>query len=213
VNLAIGRGHEQQPGRGTDDPAFDRRRRSRSLYSLGRQAQIVERHSGLEVRLLRGNVDTRLRKLRQGEYDAVVLAAAGLERLNHGTAITQKLPLELMLPAVGQGALCVEVRTEDARTGEWIECLDHAPTRQATDAERAFLRHLEGGCQVPIGAYGQVADGTLHLRGLVAAPDGRRIVRDGVAGEALAADRLGVELAERLLASGADGILAEVRRE
>ena len=180
--------------------------------SLRRRAQLLAARPDLDVVDLRGNVDTRLRKVREGEYDAAVLAAAGLERLGHGMAISQHLPVEVMMPAVGQGALCVEVRADDVQTREWVGCLDHTPTRQATDAERALLRWLEGGCQVPVGAYGRVIDAELHLRGLVAAVDGDRVVRDAISGPAREAERLGFELAERLLEAGAREILAEVRR-
>jgi hydroxymethylbilane synthase len=157
-------------------------------------------------------VDTRLRKLREGQYDAVVLAAAGLVRLGHAGAIGQALPLDLMLPAVGQGALCVEVRADDSATQELISSLDHPPTRRATEAERAFLRRLEGGCQVPIGALAQVDGGQLTLRGLVAALDGSRLVRDKIHGPAADAAQLGTDLAERLLVAGGLAILEEVRR-
>jgi hydroxymethylbilane synthase len=180
--------------------------------SLRRRAQLLAARPDLRVLDLRGNVDTRLRKLAGGQYDAVVLAAAGLMRLGHGDAISQVLDVETMLPAVGQGALCVEVRTGDSKTRALIEALDHPATRQATQAERAFLRRLEGGCQVPIGAYGEVRGEQLHLRGLVAALDGSRLVRDEVHGPAGSGDELGTELAERVLAAGGAQILEEVRR-
>jgi hydroxymethylbilane synthase len=157
-------------------------------------------------------VDTRLRKLAGGHYDAVVLAAAGLMRLGHGDAISQVLDVEAMLPAVGQGALCIEVRAGDSKTRALIEALDHPATRRATQSERAFLRRLEGGCQVPIGAYAEVRGEQLHLRGLVAALDGSRLVRDGIRGPASGGDELGTELAERVLAAGGAQILEEVRR-
>lgn len=178
--------------------------------SMRRRAQLLAARPDLQVVDLRGNVDTRLRKLREGQYDAVILAVAGLERLGHVGAISQLLPFEIMLPAVGQGALCIETRADDTATRALITPLDHAPTHRAAQAERAFLRRLEGGCQVPIGAYAQVNGGRIHLRGLVASLDGRRIVRDEIDGPA--AEALGIELAERLLAAGGDQILAEVRR-
>jgi hydroxymethylbilane synthase len=160
---------------------------------------------------LRGNVDTRLRKLREGQYEAVVLAVAGLERLGMAGAISQILPLHIMLPAVGQGALCVELRSGDAKVLELVSGLDHQPTRLATEAERAFLRRLEGGCQVPIGAFAQPEGDRLVLQGLVATPDGSRLVRDEIRGPAAAVARLGMALAERLLAAGGEAILDEVR--
>jgi hydroxymethylbilane synthase len=160
---------------------------------------------------LRGNVDTRLRKLREGQYDAVVLAVAGLARLGHATAASLAMPVEVMIPAVGQGALCIEMRADDeART--LISMLDHRATRRATIAERALLRRLEGGCQVPVGAYAEVEDGEVHLRGLIAALDGSRLVRDEARGPVEQAERVGTELAERLLAAGGEEILVEVHR-
>jgi hydroxymethylbilane synthase len=180
--------------------------------SLRRRAQLLAARPDLQVLDLRGNVDTRLRKLDEGQYDAIVLAFAGLVRLGHGGAASQILPVDLMLPAVGQGALCVEVRAGDAATQGLVSALDHLPTRRAAEAERAFLRRLEGGCQVPIGAFGQVQGSQLALRGLVASLDGSRLVRDGMRGPAEQADRLGTELAERLLAAGGEELLAEARR-
>jgi hydroxymethylbilane synthase len=180
--------------------------------SLRRRAQLLATRPDLQVIDLRGNVDTRLRKLAGGQYDAVVLAAAGLVRMGHGGAISQVLDVETMLPAVGQGALCVEVRTGDNKTRALIEPLDHPATRQATQSERAFLRRLEGGCQVPIGAYAEVHGEQLHLRGLVAALDGSCLVRDEIRGPADGGDELGVELAERVLAAGGERILEGVRR-
>jgi hydroxymethylbilane synthase len=182
--------------------------------SLRRRAQLLAARPDLQVLDLRGNVDTRLRKLREGQYDAVVLAVAGLARLGHGGAISQALPVDLMLPAVGQGALCVEIRSvsDGDTTQKLVSALDHPPTRWATMAERAFLRRLEGGCQVPIGAFGQVAESQLRLRGLIAALDGSRLVRDEIQGPAGQAGLLGTRLAERLLAAGGAEVLEEVRR-
>jgi len=180
--------------------------------SLRRKAQILAVRPDLQVLDLRGNVDTRLRKLREGKYDAVVLAVAGLVRLGHAEAITQFLPVETMIPAVGQGALCVEVRDGDAAIRSLLARLDHPATRQATEAERAFLRGLEGGCQVPIGAYAEVGDNLVHLRGLIAALDGSRLVRDDLRGPAAGAAGIGTDLAERLLRAGGEAVLEEVRR-
>jgi hydroxymethylbilane synthase len=180
--------------------------------SLRRQAQLLALRPDLRVVDVRGNVDTRLRKLRDGQADALILATAGLVRLGRAEAIGQILPAGRMLPAVGQGALCVEVRSDDERTRALVGQLDHRATRQATDAERAFLRRLEGGCQVPIGAYAEVSGGTLHLRGLVASVDGSRLLRDEIRGPAGQGVRLGVELAEQLLAAGAAALLQEIER-
>jgi hydroxymethylbilane synthase len=178
--------------------------------SLRRQAQLLAARPDLTVVDLRGNVDTRLRKLRAGACDAAVLAVAGLARLGRADAISERLPVEVMLPAVGQGALCVEIRAVDAWTSSLVASIDHRPTRQAALAERAFLRRLEGGCRVPIGAYATLDADQLRLRGLIARPDGTRLVRDEIHGLASAATGLGVALAQRLLAAGGEEILKEV---
>lgn len=181
--------------------------------SLRRRAQLLSERADLEILDLRGNVDTRLRKLYAGEYDAVVLAAAGLNRLGHVEAIGQCLPVEVMLPAVGQGALCVEVRADDEMVRTLLAPLDHLPTHQAATAERAFLHRLEGGCQIPIAGYGQVSGNQLRLRGLVASPDGSRVVKDELSGPPDVAVRLGTDLAEQVLDAGGREILEEIRRD
>jgi hydroxymethylbilane synthase len=178
--------------------------------SLRRRSQILASRSDLQVLDLRGNVDTRLRKLREGQYEAVVLAAAGLVRLGHAQAISQILPAEVMLPAVGQGALCVEARIGDEVVGPLLSRLDHLATRQATQAERSFLQRLEGGCQVPIAAFAEAHGDQLYLRGLVASLDGRRLVRDEIRGPASDADQMGRELAERILTAGGRAVLEEI---
>jgi len=180
--------------------------------SLRRRAQLLAARPDLQVLDLRGNVDTRLRKLRDGAYDAVVLAAAGLIRLGHAAAVSEYLSVGLMLPAVGQGALCLEARANDEATRALIASLNHWPTCLAAQSERAFLRRLEGGCQVPIGAYAEVSGDQLHLRGLIASLDGTRLVRDEIHGPAAGASWLGTELAERMLAAGGKAILEEVQR-
>ena len=179
--------------------------------SLRRRAQLLAARPDLQVLDLRGNVETRLGKLQAGEYDAVVLAASGLIRLGYGDVISEILPFEVMLPAVGQGALAVESRADDDATRELIAPLDHHPTRQATEAERAFLQCLEGGCQAPIGAYAEVRDSQFHLRGLIASLDGTCVVRDEIHGPATEAARWGIELANRMLASGGGVVLEEIR--
>lgn len=175
--------------------------------SLRRQAQLLALHAGLQVEDIRGNVDTRLRKLRRGEVDGVVLAAVGLMRLGLQEAITEYLPFEVMLPAVGQGALALETRI-----GSEIEALlaplHDIPTGYAVLAERAFLTHLGGGCMVPIAALGQCQGEELHLRGLVSTPRGERMLRQEIRGPAVEAETLGRRLAKRLLASGAGDLLA-----
>ena len=180
--------------------------------SLRRQAQLLAIRPDLEVVDLRGNVDTRLRKLRDGECDAAVLAAAGLARLGYADAISERLPVDVMLPAVGQGALCVEVRAGDGMTQTLLAGIDHRPTHQAAIAERAFLQRLEGGCRVPIGGYATLDAGQLCLRGLIALPDGTRQVRDEIRGPVAESTSAGIELAERLLAAGGEAILRKVQR-
>ncbi len=182
--------------------------------SLRRRSQLLAQRPDLVVLDLRGNVPTRLDKLARGEADATVLARAGLLRLGLDGRIAEVLAPDVMLPAVGQGALGVEVRREDERVARLLASLDHAATRIATAAERALLARLEGGCQVPVGALGEIAGGRLRLRGLVADVDGSRVVREeieGAAGDATAAARLGTALAERLLEAGAGPILARIR--
>ncbi len=178
--------------------------------SLRRMAQLLAVRSDLAVREIRGNVDTRLRKVREGEYDAVVLAAAGLRRLGLASAITQYLPLEIMMPAVGQGALAVEIREEDQEMATLVRGINDSATEAATGAERAFLAAFGGGCAVPIAAYGAVEGESILLKGMVASLDGQRLLRDEVVGQARDAQALGEMLAQRLLEMGADEIVSEV---
>lgn len=175
--------------------------------STRRAAQILAYRPDLQIVNLRGNVDTRLRKAVTGEYDAIVIAAAGLLRLGLTDRITEYLSLDVMLPAVGQGALAVQAREDDTRTLHLLAGLDHAPTRVATTAERAFLRRMGGGCHVPIAAYGEASGDALRLRGLVATPDGARVVRGQVTDQMIHAEAIGEELATRLLATGGKEIL------
>lgn len=179
--------------------------------SLRRQAQLLAVRPDLQVVDLRGNVDTRLRMLDTEKYDAIVLARAGLVRLGHAEAITESLAVDVMLPAVGQGALCIEIRAEDRNVKNVVALLDHQPTHQAALAERAFLHRLGAGCQAPIGAYASMSDTRLHLRGLVASLDGSRLVRDEISGRATEAVWLGTTLAERVLESGGHILLEEAR--
>lgn len=156
-----------------------------------------------------GNVDTRLRRLEEGRYEAIVLAVAGLIRLGRSEAITEIFPLDQVLPAPGQGAIAVEIRADDARAQALAERLNHPPTWWAVTAERAFLRALGGGCRVPIAAYGEVRGDRLWLDGLVISPDGRQAIRGQIEGPAEAAEELGRALAERLRSQGAIRILEE----
>lgn len=181
--------------------------------SLRRQCQIRAQRPDLLIRDLRGNVNTRLAKLDNGEYDAIILAAAGLLRLEMPERIAQYIEPEQSLPANGQGAVGIECRIDDIRVKELLAPLEHAETRVRVNAERAMNRRLEGGCQVPIGAYAQVEGDTVHLRGLVGALDGSEILHAQLSGPINDAERVGIELAEQLLAQGADKILAEVYRE
>lgn len=176
--------------------------------SLRRQAQLKALRPDLEINPLRGNVDTRLRKLEAGEYDAVILAAAGLNRLGKTDLIKQIIPAEVMCPAAGQGALGIEIRAGDSATREHLKFLDDADARAATTCERALLNKLGGGCQVPIGAFAEVRNGKLHLDALVADPDGSKVLRESREG----ADpvSLGESVGETLLRRGGDAILEEV---
>ena len=171
--------------------------------SQRRSAQVLALRPDLVVQSIRGNVETRLRKLDEGLYDAIVLAAAGLERMRLAGRITESFSMDQMLPAVGQGALAIECRADDARTRALLAPLEDGPTRAAVSAERAFLRGLGGGCTLPIGAYAEpAANGSITLRGLIAQPDGRRIVRGMLSGTVAEAETMGAQLAERLMAEG-----------
>ena len=177
--------------------------------SARRRAQLLAYRSDLVIQDVRGNVDTRLRKLNSGGYDALILAAAALIRLQRTSAISQYLPLALMLPAVGQGALAVEVRESDEEAKELVRPLNHLPTERAVSAERAFLSALGGGCTVPVAAHATVADGRLDLQGLVANLNGRKVIRDSLSGSPLQAEDIGRRLADRILSQGAAQILRE----
>lgn len=178
--------------------------------SLRRQAQIKALRSDLQIHPVRGNVDTRLRKLEMGEYDAIILAAAGLNRLGKTQLVRQLIPTDLMTPAAGQGALGIEIRRGDKERRALLAFLDDPAARAATSCERALLNRLGGGCQVPIGAFAEVQSGRIHLNGVVAHPAGTRILRE--TGESSAADavRLGEEVGDKLLRRGGNVILEEV---
>ncbi len=178
--------------------------------SLRRQAQLKALRPDLEIHPLRGNVDTRLRKLEQGEYDAIILASAGLKRLGKTELIKQIIPAEIMCPAAGQGALGIEIREGDAKTRERLAFLNDPAARAATTCERALLNSLGGGCQVPIGAHATVEAGKLRLLGLVASPEGDEVIRGEASGAASEAATLGRALGNELLARGARRILDAV---
>lgn len=180
--------------------------------SLRRQAQIRALRPDIAVKLLRGNVETRLEKWMQGEYDAIVLAAAGLLRLQKTAFIRQYLNIEDFLPAPGQGALGIECREDDTHVRALIEPLNHEPTQRCVTAERALSRTLNGGCQVPIAAYATyIEDQALQLQGLVATPDGSLQIREQATRSLEEAEELGIFVAQRLLAQGAARILADLR--
>lgn len=181
--------------------------------SLRRMCQLRAVRPDLEVLSLRGNVDTRLRRLDEGAFDAIVLAAAGLRRLGLAKHIRHVLEVDEMIPAIGQGALAIEARSDDAATRARLARLDHPPTAVCVAAERAFLGRLSGGCRTPLAAHavleGTAEEGRMVLTGLVGRPDGREVLQDRIEGPAKSTAALGVTLAERLLGRGADRILAE----
>lgn len=176
--------------------------------SLRRESQLRARFPHLQVHPLRGNVQTRLRKLDEGQYAAIILAAAGLKRLELSDRITALLSPEQSLPAVGQGALGIECRADRADLIEMMQPLHHRETAHCVEAERAMSRILGGSCQVPLGAFAEVIGDTLKLRGFVAQPDGKRIVADTLSGIPATGIEMGKRLAEQLIAQGADEILA-----
>lgn len=178
--------------------------------SLRRQAQLHHRRPDLRIEMLRGNLDTRLRKLKEGEYDAIVLAAAGLRRMGWDSEVTEYLLPAVCLPAIGQGALGLEARQDDDFMRGLLSGLEDNSTRVAVTAERAFLARLDGGCQAPIAAYAQVAGDRVTMDALIAAVDGRQVVRDHIEGSSAGAAVLGRDLAERLLARGGQSILAAI---
>ncbi|MFN2493189.1 MAG: hydroxymethylbilane synthase [Pyrinomonadaceae bacterium] len=176
--------------------------------STRRVAQLRHIRDELIVKDIRGNVDTRLKKLDSGEYHAVILAAAGLRRLGLEERISVLLRPQQMLPAPGQGALAIQTRADDSETISCATPLNHRATRQACEAERAFLRALGGGCQLPIAAYASVHENHLNLEGLVADPDGNQVLRDRISGSPDKAEQLGSALANRLLQRGANQLLS-----
>ena len=176
--------------------------------SLRRQAQLKAMRPDLEIFPLRGNVDTRLKKLESGKYDAIILAAAGVHRLGLHTHVKARISAEVMCSAVGQGALAIETRRDDEQIRSLLEFLNHAETRIAIECERALLGAMGGGCQVPIGAYAEKREGRVHLRAMVGSPDGSLILREEA--EGADGEKLGREMAETLLKRGGSRILTEV---
>ncbi|MGB5131736.1 MAG: hydroxymethylbilane synthase [Steroidobacteraceae bacterium] len=181
--------------------------------SLRRQCQLKHTRPDLEIVVLRGNVETRLRKLDHGDFAAVLLATAGLERLGLGERIRERIAPERMLPAVGQGVIGVECQSRDSRVRSLLAPLDHPATRRCLNAERALAARLGGSCQSPIAGYATQAGDRIELRGLVGMPDGSRVIADRIGGPADDAVKLGTALAERLLAAGAEAMLKSLAME
>jgi hydroxymethylbilane synthase len=179
--------------------------------SLRRQCQLRQIRSDIEIVPLRGNVDTRLRKLDEGEFDAIILASAGLIRLGLGDRITQLLPIEQSLPAVGQGIIGIECRADDVRSLQIVHALDDSAAQTCIAAERAFAQRLEGSCQSPIGGHAELSGGQIKLQGMIASIDGTQVFRDSIVGAQKDATALGRALAERMLFAGADKLLMELR--
>ena len=175
--------------------------------SLRRKAQLLARRPDLDIRDLRGNVDTRLRKLDDGQYDAIILAAAGLTRLGYGDRIKETLPCDFCIPAVVQGVLVIEVRSDNTEVRAVVEFLKHPETESCTDAERAFLGLVEGGCQVPIGVHADIANDTMHITAIIASLDGSTLIRDEIDGDPADAIVLGKTLGNRMLEKGGREIL------
>ncbi len=178
--------------------------------SLRRAAQLKHARSDISIAPLRGNLDTRLRKLQTENLDAIVLAAAGIKRLNLTERITEYLRADIMLPAVGQGALCIEMRQDDPLIGPMLTALDHPNSRAVVLGERAFLNRLGGSCQVPIAGHGEIVAATFNLTGLVADVDGSRLIKASLSGSADNTEEVGVKLAEQLLDRGADKLLEKL---
>jgi len=182
--------------------------------SLRRRAQVMARRPDLEILDLRGNLDTRLGKVKHGHLDAIILAAAGIDRLGWSEAITQRLPIETMVPAVGQGAIAIEIRSDDDEMRAVLAAFAHVDTLTCVRAERVVMRELEGGCQVPIGAHARLAEGgTMRLDALVASLDGSDLLRSSQEGPASDPEALGQRAVADLKAQGADAILAQVRAD
>jgi len=179
--------------------------------SLRRGAQLRHIRNDIAIKPLRGNLDTRLRKLETEDMDAIVVAAAGVKRLDFENKITEYLDEEVMLPAVGQGALCIEIRQNDPSVSEMISTLDDSRTRTIVSGERAFLNRLEGGCQIPIAGHGKIENKRYVLTGLVAEVDGSKVIKDIGEGPLEASEQIGIELAERLLDQGADELLEKLK--
>ncbi|WP_457627047.1 hydroxymethylbilane synthase [Persephonella sp.] len=181
--------------------------------SLRRKAQIMLKRGDLEIRDLRGNVDTRIRKLEEGQYDGIILAYAGLKRLGLEGKVRQVFEPDFMIPAVAQGFLGIEARLDDEETRKIVSVLNHRESEIRAKAERAFLKTLEGGCQVPLAAYSEIDGDKLKITGFVSDLEGKRVFRDSMEGLPEEAERIGTALAEKLLDMGARQVLEEIYRE
>ncbi len=184
--------------------------------SLRRTSQLLSMRPDFRIGDIRGNLNTRFKKFDEGDFDAMMLAYAGVHRLNFGDRISEILPHEIMLPAVGQGALGIETRVDDEETRAIVSVMNHPNTELCTKSERALLRHLQGGCQIPIGSYASISHGALHLLAYVGSVDGKRAIRNEITLESCSApeqaEQAGIDLAEKLLKQGANEILAEIRK-
>jgi hydroxymethylbilane synthase len=180
--------------------------------SLRRKCQLLNARPDIQIVEIRGNLNTRMKKLDSSEWDGMILAKAGVTRLGWELRITDMLPFELLLPAVGQGALAIESRAGDRSVVDMLRPLHHERTAVTITAERALLRHFEGGCQIPIGAYGQIIGDTLHLDAVIGSLDGKRIVRGNKVGAIADAEHIGIVLAKQLFGQGGKEILEEIRQ-
>lgn len=181
--------------------------------SLRRRAQLLHARPDLNIHDLRGNLQTRMRKMKEQNFDAIVLAAAGVERLGWQDLITEELDYEVCLPAVGQGVIGVETRSDDEEILKLVQLVNDKATAFCVQAERALQRTLEGGCQVPIGAYAYLKDDLLQLEGLVGSLDGKTIIRDYISGAPVQCEQLGTQLAQQLVEKGAQAVLDTIRTE
>ena len=179
--------------------------------SLRRKSQLLHHRRDLEIVDIRGNIPTRLQRLDNSDWDGMILANAGLMRLNLTDRITEVIPTNVLLPAVGQGALAIEVRTDDQRAMELVRAINHEATELTTSAERTLLEHLEGGCQVPIGAYARIENGTLKMEAFIGSIDGKTLIRSTIHGDPANANDIARILAETLLQGGGEKILREIR--
>lgn len=178
--------------------------------SLRRVSQLLFLRPDLRISPLRGNIDTRLRKLDSGNFDAIIVAAAGIHRMGWGERVTEFFPVDMIIPAIGQGALCIEWREDDKEVTNIIGELEHRDTSLPVRAERAFLRRLEGGCQVPLGAYAHIIDNYIEIEGFVASLDGKRMIKEKMTGHIDDPEDPGEKLAESILLQGGDNILKEI---